>query len=146
MEEKLPGKKSKGANVRNVIETEEVFVNSAGEKYDQLKFNDVRITPLTKPTLKRPVYYQKDTRIIINPSTINKINIAYIRKLSASYFSFYFYGSPGAGLGYRTTFNKILSQSRYSSFNASCPAATHGPWHRSCRKNVFFCGHFNDCS
>jgi len=42
MEEKLPGKKSEGANVRNVIETEEIFVNNTGEKYDKLKFDDVR--------------------------------------------------------------------------------------------------------
>ena len=57
MEEPLPEKKSKGANVRNVIETEEVFVNSAGEKYDQLKFNDVRkeITLRNKATQKESV-------------------------------------------------------------------------------------------
>ena len=64
MEEKLPGKKSKGANVRNVIETEEVFVNSAGEKYDQLKFNDVR-----KEITLRNIATQKES--VISYDTFN---------------------------------------------------------------------------
>lgn len=42
LEEKIPKQTSEKMNVRNIIETEEVFVNSAGEKFDQLKFNDGR--------------------------------------------------------------------------------------------------------
>ena len=50
------------------------------ERMTNREFNDVRIAPLTKPTLKRPAYYQKDTRIIIHPNTIDTANIVYIRK------------------------------------------------------------------
>ena len=39
-----------------------------------------RNTPLGKPTLSRPAYYMKDTRLIVQPSTISAIDINYIRK------------------------------------------------------------------
>ena len=64
MEETLPGRGNKKKNVRNVIETEEVFVNSAGEKYDQLKFNDVR-----KEITLRNIATQKES--VISYDTFN---------------------------------------------------------------------------
>ena len=37
-------------------------------------------SPLTKPTLARPIYYFKGTRIIVAPNNIKNIDVNYIRK------------------------------------------------------------------
>jgi hypothetical protein len=53
------------------------------ERLTNKEFNLVRITPLTAPTLSRPVYYQKDTRIIMypyDPNGVDDVNIIYFRR------------------------------------------------------------------
>tara|TARA_R100000808_G_C2123949_1_gene134580 strand:+ start:53 stop:748 length:696 start_codon:yes stop_codon:yes gene_type:complete len=53
------------------------------ERSSHRQFMVARNTPLGKPTLSRPAYYMKDTRIIVNPSSIDKIDINYIRRPEA---------------------------------------------------------------
>tara|TARA_R110002020_G_scaffold18782_4_gene65166 strand:- start:1542 stop:2243 length:702 start_codon:yes stop_codon:yes gene_type:complete len=53
------------------------------ERLTSKEFNLVRNSPLTAPTLSRPVYYQKDTRIIMfppDPNGVDDVNIMYIRR------------------------------------------------------------------
>ena len=56
------------------------------ERVTAKHFNLARISPLTAPTPQRPIYYQKDTRIIMSPThgmpgfKVNTANIHYIRK------------------------------------------------------------------
>ena len=37
-------------------------------------------SPLTAPTLKRPAYYLKGDKIIVQPNSINSIDVNYIKK------------------------------------------------------------------
>jgi hypothetical protein len=57
------------------------------ERLSYKEFNEVRLSPLTEPTLNRPAYYQKDNRVIMWPTALSDSNfrdravqIAYIRK------------------------------------------------------------------
>ena len=50
------------------------------EKLTHSKFELVKRSSLIKPSLLRPVYYLKDTSIILEPDTIGSIEINYIRK------------------------------------------------------------------
>ena len=50
------------------------------EKLTHKKLLNAINSPLTTPTLSRPAYYVKDTRIIAFPDTINSIDVNYIRK------------------------------------------------------------------
>jgi len=84
--------------------TERVEVERVTAKH----FNLVRISPLTAPTPQRPIYYQKDTRIIMAPSfgspgfIVNTANIHYIRKPEKVNWTYVVVGekalsNPGAG-------------------------------------------------
>ena len=50
------------------------------EKLTHKKLMVARNSPLTAPTLSRPAYYVKDTRIIVVPATINSIDVNYIKE------------------------------------------------------------------
>ena len=50
------------------------------EKTTHDKFQLARNSPLTSPTLMRPIYYLRNTSIIVNPSEITKIDVNYIKK------------------------------------------------------------------
>ena len=50
------------------------------EKTIHDKFMLSRNSPLTSPTLMRPIYYLRNTSIIVNPSEIKKIDVNYIAK------------------------------------------------------------------
>ena len=50
------------------------------EKLPHKKLLNAGNSPLTAPTLSRPVYYIKDTKITVNPNSINMIDVSYIRK------------------------------------------------------------------
>ena len=49
------------------------------EKLTHQKFTTAISSPLTAPTLSRPIYYVKGTQVIVSPSTIEDIIIDYIR-------------------------------------------------------------------
>ena len=49
------------------------------EKMTHDKFMLSRESPLTKPTLRRPAYYIRDTRIVVVPTEITSIDANYIR-------------------------------------------------------------------
>ena len=49
------------------------------EKLTHQKFTTAINSPLTAPTLSRPIYYVKGTQVIVSPSTIEDIVIDYIR-------------------------------------------------------------------
>ena len=57
-------------------------VGSIVEKLIHSKFQLVAKSPLTKPSLSRPVYYLEETSLILNPETISSININFIKKPS----------------------------------------------------------------
>tara|TARA_S200002703_G_scaffold60227_1_gene52123 strand:- start:7298 stop:8002 length:705 start_codon:yes stop_codon:yes gene_type:complete len=50
------------------------------EKTIHDKFTLSRNSPLTAPTLMRPIYYLRNTSIIVNPSEITEIDVNYIKK------------------------------------------------------------------
>jgi len=50
------------------------------EKLTHDKITIANISPLTAPTLKRPAYYLKNSRIIVFPNSINSIDVNYIKK------------------------------------------------------------------
>ena len=56
------------------------------ERMTYKNFNLVRLSPLTSPTPSRPIYYQKDNRIIVHPNAAvrgfidHTVNVGYIRK------------------------------------------------------------------
>ena len=62
------------------------------ERVTYKQFNLVRLSPLTAPTVSRPIYYQRGNRIVMNPDSRNPeflsiyngiyqtVNIGYIRK------------------------------------------------------------------
>ena len=53
--------------------------NATIEKLTHQKFTTAINSPLTAPTLSRPIYYVKGTQVIVSPSTIEDIIIDYIR-------------------------------------------------------------------
>jgi len=53
--------------------------NATIEKLTHQKFTTAINSPLTAPTLSRPIYYVKGTQVIVSPSTIEDIVIDYIR-------------------------------------------------------------------
>ena len=53
--------------------------NATIEKLTHQKFTIAINSPLTAPTLSRPIYYVKGTQVIVSPSTIEDIVIDYIR-------------------------------------------------------------------
>ena len=53
--------------------------NATIEKLTHQKFTTARNSPLTEPTLSRPIYYVKGNQVIVNPNTIENINIDYIK-------------------------------------------------------------------
>ena len=50
------------------------------EKTTHDKFGLARNSPLTSPTLMRPIYYFRNTSIIVAPTSINSIDVNYIKK------------------------------------------------------------------
>ena len=71
------------------------------EKLTYKEFLNTRNSPLTKHTLARPVYYQKDVRLIVNPTDIvNGITIYYIKQPTKVKWSSY---TIGAGETYDST-------------------------------------------
>ena len=50
------------------------------EKTTHDKFQLAINSPLTSPTLMRPIYYLRNTSIIVNPSEITEIDVNYIKK------------------------------------------------------------------
>ena len=56
------------------------YSNSKVEKLTHDKITMAVNSPLTAPTLTRPAYYLKDSRIIVSPSSINSIDVNYIKK------------------------------------------------------------------
>ena len=56
------------------------YSNSKVEKLTHDKITMAINSPLTAPTLTRPAYYLKDSRIIVSPSSINSIDVNYIKK------------------------------------------------------------------
>ena len=50
------------------------------EKTTHDKFGIAANSPLTAPTLKRPTYYLKGSKIIVKPNSINSIDVNYIKK------------------------------------------------------------------
>tara|TARA_R100000808_G_scaffold22012_1_gene47736 strand:+ start:305 stop:1006 length:702 start_codon:yes stop_codon:yes gene_type:complete len=53
------------------------------EKIEHKEFNSINRSPLTKPTLDRPIYYMKDISIFVRPSSITEgVNINFIRRPS----------------------------------------------------------------
>ena len=53
--------------------------NATIEKLTHQKFTTARNSPLTAPTISRPIYYVKGNQVIVNPNTIENINIDYIK-------------------------------------------------------------------
>ena len=49
------------------------------EKLTHQKFTTARNSPLTAPTISRPIYYVKGNQVIVNPNIIENINIDYIK-------------------------------------------------------------------
>ena len=49
------------------------------EKLTHQKFTTARNSPLTAPTISRPVYYVKGNQIIVNPTSVTNVNADYIR-------------------------------------------------------------------
>jgi len=50
------------------------------EKLTHDKLTMAKASPLTAPTLTRPAYYLKDSRIIASPNSINSIDVNFIKK------------------------------------------------------------------
>jgi len=50
------------------------------EKTIHDKFMLAQNSPLTSPTLTRPIYYLRGSNIVVNPNTITSIDVNYIRK------------------------------------------------------------------
>jgi len=50
------------------------------EKTTHDKFQLAIDSPLTSPNLMRPIYYLRGTSIVVNPNTITKIDVNYIKK------------------------------------------------------------------
>ena len=50
------------------------------EKTTHDKFMLARNSPLTSPTLTRPIYYLRGDNIVVNPSEITEIDVNYIKK------------------------------------------------------------------
>ena len=59
------------------------------EKLTHDKFTVAVNSPLTAPTLTRPAYYLKDSKIVASPSGINSIDVNYIRKPNTVNWSSY---------------------------------------------------------
>jgi|TARA_R100001460_G_C3551318_1_gene175169 hypothetical protein len=49
------------------------------EKLTHQKFTTARNSPLTAPTISRPIYYVKGNQVIVSPNIIENINIDYIK-------------------------------------------------------------------
>jgi len=56
------------------------YVGVKVEKTIHDKFMLARSSPLTSPTLMRPIYYLRNTSIIVAPAEITSIDVNYIRK------------------------------------------------------------------
>jgi len=50
------------------------------EKVSKKQCDQAKTAPLTSPTLSRPQYYQLNSKIFINPTSIQSVNISYIHK------------------------------------------------------------------
>jgi len=50
------------------------------EKLTHDKITSSMLSPLTAPTLRRPAYYLKGTKIIVTPKTITSVDVNYIRR------------------------------------------------------------------
>ena len=55
-------------------------VSTEIEPVNENEYVNMSISPLTSPTLMRPIYYLRNTSIIVNPSEITKIDVNYIKK------------------------------------------------------------------
>lgn len=56
------------------------YGRSKVEKLTHDKFMMATNSPLTAPTLTRPAYYLKDSRIIASPNSINSIDVNFVKK------------------------------------------------------------------
>jgi len=79
------------------------------ERMTYKEFNLVRLSPLTAPTHRRPIYYQKDNRVIIGDGDHapmeHTINIGYIRKPLQANWTYIVVGekalsNPDPAIGY----------------------------------------------
>tara|TARA_R110000823_G_scaffold72771_1_gene167486 strand:+ start:152 stop:1060 length:909 start_codon:yes stop_codon:yes gene_type:complete len=60
-----------------------VFVSDSQVEIEEVNYNEYRkmqLSPLTKPTLSRPVYVNRNNGLNIYPTTITSIDISYIKK------------------------------------------------------------------
>ena len=60
-----------------------VVNNANGKEIEQVNNNEwylMRLSPLTKPTISRPVYVNRSNGIHLYPNTINAIDISYTRR------------------------------------------------------------------
>ena len=94
--EKFHAGQSLGDGTSNVFNTNDLFYelyrlkqvryngpDGIGVKVEKTihdKFMLARISPLTSPTLMRPIYYLRNTSIIVSPTEIKEIDVNYIRK------------------------------------------------------------------
>jgi hypothetical protein len=58
------------------------------ERLNHRQFMLARNAPLGKPTLSRPTYYMKDTRLIVLPNTIDSIDINFIKRPSKVHWGY----------------------------------------------------------
>ena len=60
-----------------------VFVSDSQVEIEEVNYNEYRkmqLSPLTRPTLSRPVYVNRNNGLNIYPTTITSIDISYIKK------------------------------------------------------------------
>ena len=75
------------------------------EKTTHDKFQLSRNSPLTSPTLTRPIYYLRNTSIIVNPAEITEIDVNYIKKPTTVQWS-----------GYNTPSGQLYNQTESINF------------------------------
>ncbi len=79
--------------------------NATIEKLTHQKFIAAGNSPLTKPTLLRPVYYVQESLVIINPNTIEDIVVDYIKIPSSAQWN-----------GYNTPSGELYNESESTNF------------------------------
>jgi len=75
------------------------------EKTTHDKFQLARNSPLTSPTLMRPIYYLRNTSVIVNPSEITEIDVNYIKKPTTVQWN-----------GYNTPSGQLYNETESTSF------------------------------
>jgi hypothetical protein len=75
------------------------------EKTTHDKFQLARNSPLTSPTLMRPIYYLRNTNVIVNPAEITEIDVNYIKKPTTVQWN-----------GYNTPSGQLYNETESTSF------------------------------